>query len=553
MTLDRSRLRWNGWGPVDGPDPTLSRPGIWPLLADALALETPLPLMRPASLDETRLSTPLDRANVKRLEHVVGTGHVLTDALSRASRARGKSYPDLLALRKGDASAAPAAVVLPEGAEQILELFRFASETGLKLVPTGGGTSVVGGAGGPARSPWLAVDTSRMDRVLALDETDRTATFGAGIDGPSLEAALNSRGFTLGHFPQSFRHSTLGGWIAASGAGQQSGRYGRPHDWLIDAEVATPAGLWRTEAFPRSAAGPRLGTLAIGSEGAFGIVTRATVRIRRLPARSDYRGYLFADFASGMSAIRTAVQEGVPAAMLRLSDPEETRLLGSISALGRSHSLARRLSKLYLRGRGVGDRPNLLIAGFEGERLEIRAARRAAERHIGKAGGVAVGVRPGRRWLSSRFDGPSLRDPLLDRGIAVDSLETATLWSNLPDLYRTVREALASAIAEQVPAGSRGLVMTHISHSYPEGASLYFTFLFPQRRGEEIEQWRAIKRAASEAIVAQGATISHHHGVGEDHLPWLGSEKGETGVVLLRALKAALDPRGMLNPGKLIP
>lgn len=553
MTLDRSRLRWNGWGPVDQPDPTVARPGIWSLLADALALEGPLPLTPAASLDATRISRPLGASLVTRLEDVVGQGHVLIDALSRASRARGKSYLDLVTLRKGDASAAPAAVVLPEGAEQVLALFRLAAATGLKLVPTGGGSSVVGGVGGPAESAWLAVDTSRMDRLLALDETDHTATFGAGIDGPSLEAALNARGFTLGHFPQSYRHSTLGGWIAASGAGQQSSRYGRPHDWLVSAEVVTPSGLWRTEAFPRSAAGPRLGMLVIGSEGTLGVVTEATVRVRRVPETRDYRGYLFPDFASGAGAIRACVQDGVPAAMLRLSDADETRFLRAVSSLGKRPSVAARVTALYLRARGVADQPSLLVAGFEGGRREVRRTRRAAERHIARLGGVAVGSGPGRSWLRSRFDGPALRDPLLGRGIGIDSLETATRWSNLPALYHAVRQAVETAITRQARTGGRGVVMTHISHSYPEGASLYFTFVFAQRLGEEIEQWQAIKQAASATIVAHGGTISHHHGVGEDHLPWFGAEKGETGLALLRALKTALDPQELLNPGKLIP
>jgi alkyldihydroxyacetonephosphate synthase len=552
MAIDHRRLRWNGWGLADQPDPLRGKPGVWEFLANSLGVAE-LRHRPPVPLEEAQLSTPLREPMLDELRGIVGAEHVRADRLDRAGRARGKSYPDLLALRAGDLSAAPGAVVLPGSADEVLALLRFAGKAGLAVIPFGGGSSVVGGVTGPSNRAAFTVDVTRLDRLLDFSPVDRTATLEAGIDGPALEAALARSGFMLGHAPQSFLHSTLGGWIAARGAGQQSNRYGRAEDWLVGAELATPTGLWRTEPFPGSAAGPRLGDLVPGSEGTLGIITAATVRIQPLPQVRDHRAYLMPHFAAGREAIRAIVQQGLAVATLRLSDAAETAFLGAFSELGKSRSLGQTLAASWLRARGIAEERCLLIAGYEGGRAAVASLRRAAEHHVRNHRGVAVGRGPGERWYRSRFDGPHLRDPLSDRGVGVDTLETAARWSKLEGLYYGVRQALERSIAAQAPVGGRGVVMAHISHSYSDGASLYFTFLFPQRPGEEIAQWRAIKTAATDAIVACGGTISHHHGVGTDHLPWMSAEKGEVALSLLRAVKATVDPAGIMNPGKLIP
>jgi alkyldihydroxyacetonephosphate synthase len=548
MAIDRTRQRWQGWGPIDAPDPLGDRAGAWEYLAQALGA-TSFATTPALPFEAAMLPPPLEEADLARLSAVVGGDRVLTDSFHRACRARGKSYPDLHLLRSGDAMTAPGAVVLPNSTDEIVAILQQAEGAGLAVIPFGGGTSVVGGAtGGGTRS--IALDLTRMDRLLDLNETDRTATFEAGIDGPALEAALHARGFTLGHAPQSFLYSTLGGWIAASGSGQQSGIYGRAADWFVRAELATPRGVWRTESFPANAAGPWLGRLVVGGEGVFGVIANATVRIRPTPETRDYRGYVLPSFSAGAEAIRNVVQAGVPA-MLRLSDEDETKFLSGFSTFGRRPSLRRRLGEAYLHARGFSRNFCLLIAGFEGEGREVVRVRRAAETEIRRAGGLALGRSVGDRWYERRFHGPDLRDPLLDRGVGVDTLETATRWSNLQRLYEAVRGALAASIAAGSPG--RGVVMTHVSHSYPEGASLYFTFLFLRRPGEEIAQWRAIKTAASAAIMDAGGAITHHHGVGVDHLPWMMREKGPIGVEILRAIRKTVDAKGVLNPGKLIP
>jgi alkyldihydroxyacetonephosphate synthase len=393
-----------------------------------------------------------------------------------------------------------------------------------------------------------------MDRLIEVNTTDNTATAEAGIYGPTLDKALRAQGVTLGHYPQSFEFSTLGGWIAHRGAGQQSGRYGRADKWLVSAKLATPRGLLTTEDFPASSAGPRITDLVLGSEGAFGVITEATFATRAAPVVSQYSAWLFHDFARGAAAIRRAVQERLPFAMLRLSDAEETRFYRAFSEVGKKPGLSGRLANMFLKSRGFDSNACAMIAGFEGDAASVDRARKQFATIAKGLGALSAGSSAGERWYQGRFHGPYLREPMMDRGLGIDTLETAAHWSKLDGLYAGVKKALEDSMRETAPRpGARGIVMCHISHSYPDGASLYFTYIFPRALHGDVAQWQTIKRAATDAIVANGGTISHHHGVGEDHLPWIEQEKGALGVDILRAIKSTLDPKGILNPGKLIP
>ncbi|MGH6871607.1 MAG: FAD-binding oxidoreductase [Rhizomicrobium sp.] len=556
MSADRTKIRWNGWGAAGFKNPVASREEVWTWLAGELGM--PSLLATPARpLEEIALPASALPVDIRaRFVAIIGEDRVRDDTFERAFHALGRSYHDLLRLRAGDLSSAPDVVLYPRGGEEVLAVLACASDAGIAIVPYGGGTSVVGGVTG-ARGPFKAVatlDLSGMKQVGAIDTESMTATAEAGIYGPALEKALHAAKLTLGHYPQSFEFSTLGGWIAHRGAGQQSARYGRPQDWLVSVKLATPRGLLTTESFPASAAGPRLTDLAIGSEGVFGIVTEATVRVQPMPVVKDYHAWLFRDFASGTAAIRQAAQERVPAAMLRLSDADETRFYQAFAAIGRRGGIVARLTKAYLKARKIGDGAAILVAGFEGTQDDVTASAKRFGAIAKQLGAIWAGGKPGTRWYDGRFHGPYLRDPMMDRGVGVDTLETATRWSNIGALYTAVRGAIEKAIADSAPRpGARGIVMCHISHAYRDGASLYFTFIFPRVLDGEIAQWRAIKTAASDAIAAHGGTISHHHGVGEDHLPWIAREKGDLGIDVLRAVKHALDPEGILNPGKLIP
>ncbi|HEV2562846.1 MAG TPA: FAD-binding oxidoreductase [Rhizomicrobium sp.] len=556
MSIERSKLQWNGWGWAAHKDAMAEREDLWAWLANELGM--PSLLATPARPIEDVSIAParLDAMEREKFVSLLGADRVRDDTYERAFHARGRSYHDILHLRAGDLSLAPDAVLYPRSADEVQAALEYANERGIAVVPYGGGTSVVGGvsaSSGPLKAV-VALDLSGMDRLLDVDTMSGTATAEAGIYGPALEKALQAKGVTLGHYPQSYEFSTLGGWIAHRGAGQQSGRYGKAEDWLISAKIATPRGSLSTESFPKSAAGPRLTDFFIGSEGAFGIITEATFRVHAVPKESDFRGFMFRDFTTGAAAIRQAVQEELPFSMLRLSDADETHFYRAFGAIGKKEGIAGKLAKAYLDARGFGGKPSALIAVFEGDAESVGSARKRFAKIAKDLGAISIGRGPGERWRAGRFHGPYLREPLMGRGVGVDTLETATRWSNIETLYSAVRTALENSIRETAPRpGAHGIVMCHISHSYPDGASLYFTYIFPRALDGEIAQWQAIKKAASDAIAANGGTISHHHGVGEDHLPWMAQEKGALGIEILRAIKHTLDPKGILNPGKLIP
>lgn len=555
--MDRRTLRWNGWGLASGGfDLGPHESEIWSWIAEAVGM--PGLEHRPAvDLAEVSLPAPrLPAARLEQLREIVGAEAVHTDVYERCFHARGRSYPDLLALRSGAIDPAPDAVVYPRRAEQVLGILELAKEHGFAVVPFGGGSSVVGGVtsqGGREHEGVVTVDTTAMSRVLEVDERSLTARIEAGIYGPQLEQRLGERGLTLGHYPQSFEFSTLGGWIAARGAGQQSNRYGKAEEWLVGASIATPRGMWSTESFPASAAGPAVGELAAGSEGILGIITDATVRLHHAPEASDVRGYLFRGFLDGVAAAREIMQQGLPVAMLRLSDADETYFLQRFSSLRKPPGTARRVADELLALGGYGEGRAMMLIGVEGEADNVKATVSRTASIVRRHRAFPLGQGAGKSWAKGRFSMPYLRDPLLDRGIAVDTLETCTTWSNLEALHRRVGEAIRSALHEHraIPT-AKAMVMCHVSHCYEDGASLYFTFLFPQAWPEALEQWRAVKHAASEAIADGGGTISHHHGVGTDHAPWLRREKGEVGYAVLRALKHDVDPQGVLNPGKVL-
>ncbi|MBL9099623.1 MAG: FAD-binding oxidoreductase [Myxococcales bacterium] len=566
MTTERRKLRWNGWGLAHASfDLGSNEATVWAYIAAALGRDKLVP--HPAvPLPEIHIpATRLADDTLGALQDVVGSEHLKTDRFERAFHARGKSYLDLLAVRAGElGEQVPDAVVYPGDAEEVQGLVDLALTRDLALVPFGGGSSVVGGvtASRGAHQAVITVDMTRMRRLLTLDEVSHCATLEAGVYGPDLEQQLQSRGYTLGHYPQSFEFSTLGGWVAARGAGQQSNRYGKAEKWLLGARLATPRGAWHTESFPASAVGPNTNQFVLGSEGTLGIITEATVRIHPVPAHKDYRGYLFRSFAEGAAAIREIVQRQIPVAMLRLSDASETHFLQTFSAARHPPGVATRLGSRVVAMRGYGEGRCLLLVGLEGEHEAVLEAqvltRSACERH----NGLGIGSSPGTKWYAGRFMMPYLRDPLLDRGVAVETLETATRWANILPLYHDIDAALRESLRANAAApGDRAIVMCHISHAYEDGASLYFTTVFPQRLADSPAasaasaraQWLAVKQAATDAMLTGGGTVSHHHGVGTDHVPWLAREKGPVGLAALTAIKHSLDPDGAMNPGKLLP
>ncbi len=526
-------MKWDAWG-----DPHAAKPlsdGIRGLLEQALGVGgAPLAELEPAQvkLRPSALS-PADR---DALSEIVGAGYCGIDDRARLLRAGGKSTLDLLRRRDPGVQDAPDAVLLPGDEDQIAAILRLCEQRSIAVVPFGGGTSVVGGLD-PVRGQFKAVislDLRRLDELHSLDEVSGEAELGAGVTGPEAERLLGARGFSLGHFPQSFQFATIGGFAATRSSGQDSAGYGRFNDMVRGLRAVTPAGVLDLGRAPESAAGPDLRQLLIGSEGVFGIITRVRVRVHPAPAATRYEAWSFPDFATGADALRAVAQTGTGPTVLRLSDEAETGVnLATTDNIGENTITGGCLA----------------ITVFEG--TEAHAESRHAETRalLEAKGGTSLGEAPAHAWEHGRFNAPYLRDSLLSAGALCETLETATNWSNVPALKSAVTEALTTALAE---TGTPALVLCHISHVYPTGASLYFTVVAGQR-GNPIEQWRKAKTAASDAMMRTGATITHHHAVGADHRPWMRDEVGDLGVQVLRAVKATLDPAGILNPGKLIP
>lgn len=520
------RSEWDAWGT----EPARLPAGAKAILATLLPGKAhPVP-RRSAPVLTPSLLTDDDAA---ALRAVVGEDGVVTGDEERMLHLGGKSTPDLLRRRLDEPQSAPDAVVLPGDHEQTSAVLTLCDRLDIAVVPFGGGTSVVGGVDPDrgAHRAVIALDLRRTAALLDLDEVSLLATFGAGTTGPQAEELLGDRGFTLGHFPQSFHHASIGGYAATRSSGQASRGYGRFDDLVHALRIASPAGDLALGRAPASAAGPDLRQLFLGSEGAFGVLTEVTVRIRPRPAATAYAAWTFPDFESAAAAFREATQRGIRPTVLRLSDETETRVNAAMGG---------HLTRLS----GC-----LAVATFEGaDRSEAERARDEVDRVFARHGGKSRGEGPAQSWERGRFASPALRDTLLDAGVLAETLETAATWAGLPGLKAAVTAALSASLSA---AGTKPIVLCHISHVYPAGASLYFTVVAALTETPQ-QQWAEAKDAASRAIVEAGGTISHHHAVGRDHRPYLEAEVGILGMDLLRAVKAVLDPRGIMNPGALV-
>ncbi|WP_254409436.1 FAD-binding oxidoreductase [Streptomyces sp. AC495_CC817] len=525
---DDRLMRWNGWGdPAKAKDLPLAVRTLLPLLLGRIRKPEPA-----AALDEVRvLPSRATADDLAAFAAAVGEENVLIDAEARIRHAGGRSTPDLLR-RRAVEQATPDAVLRPATHDEVRACLDVAMERGLAVIPFGGGTSVVGALdpepGG--RHAVVSLDLQRLTGLLRLDEFSGEAVLAAGTTGPDAESLLGARGFELGHYPQSFRYATIGGFAAARSSGQNSAGNGRFDTMVTGLRVATPTGDLELGRSPGSAAGPDLVRVFLGSEGIFGVITEVRVRVHPVPRARLFESWTFPDFRSGADGMRRVAQSAGGPTVIRLSDESETAV--SLAQVGR-------IGKALAKGASV-------ITVYEGDDIAERRSRTSAL--LSAAGGVSAGEGAAEDWLEGRFDGPYLRDALLDAGVFCETLETATTWSQLAALKAAVEEALKSGFAD---AGAKSYVMCHVSHVYPTGASLYFTVL-AGIRSEPLPVWETVKARVNDAILASGGTISHHHAVGRDHAPWLAQEIGDTGVRILAAIKRELDPRGIMNPGAVI-
>lgn len=493
--------------------------------------------------DLTVAPSRLPAQTLAALEAAVGADAVDVSDDTRKRYAGGLSYLDLMS-RRLDRLTPSDVVVRPRNAAEVAAVLAVCEQHACAVVTFGGGTSVVGGlrAGDVAR-PTVLLRTDRMADLIDVDQESHLVTVGPGMTGPELERLLAPRGLTLGHFPQSWQRASIGGYVATRSAGQSSSGYGRSDEMVESLVVTTPRGQWRLGTVAASAAGPDLRELLVGSEGAFGVITEVTLRVRSAPAWRSYTAVMFPDFQAGVAAFRDMAQHQADATVMRLSDPEETAV--TLATSGPEGRVADALEK-YLGLRRVRE-PSLAIVGWEGSRSSVVARRVEGLAMLRRHGGVSLGPSVGASWLRHRFDGPFLRDVLLDNGYLVETLETAAHWSRLAELKSAVTGALQRSLADEGPGP---YVMAHVSHVYETSASLYFTVL--ARASEDpLAQWRAAKQAATDAMVTAGGTVTHHHAIGRDHAPWLAQEIGSLGVEVLHAVKATLDPAGIMNPGVL--
>jgi alkyldihydroxyacetonephosphate synthase len=545
-------MKWWGWGDENVEFDMAPRPDLWRYIQSQLNMADDVPVTPPVAFENIKLPEP--KTNGGFLGDI-GALAVAASAKERLIHAMGKSFRDLWRVRHGLVPYAPDCVVYPESEADVCALVQAAGRHGVHLIPFGGGSNIAGclEPARPLSRMTVSVDMRRMNRLLALDTESETARFETGVMGPHLEAQLNRAGYTLGHFPDSFLFSTLGGWVATRSAGMQSDRYGKIEDMVLAIRMVTPAGTIETREVPKASNGIDVRAFCIGSEGTLGIITEVLLAVHRAPERKATYGYLFPNFTSGLAAMRECRRAGCVPVLTRLNDPNKTAL--SFAYRTRQPVWKRQVGKLvkaYIAGvrRIRLEEACLMLAGFEGTPRTFARGRDAAEAVYRKYGAVRLGAEPGRAFQKGKYDFPYLRDFLLDRGVVADVSETATVWRKIAGVYHAARASIANAIAAE---GMPGWVGCHISHSYHSGASLYFTFAFTgsSRQEEVLSQYLRVKRAAEDAFLASGATLSHHHAVGYEHLPWLERDVSAAGMAGIRGLKQGLDKDDLMNPGKL--
>jgi alkyldihydroxyacetonephosphate synthase len=471
------------------------------------------------------------------LKSIAGNENVQSDDFSRAKFSCGKFYAELLDMRLNLVPNPPDAVVSPRSHDELIKIVEYCSQERIPVIPVGGQSSVTGALQAPLGGIELNL-TKHLNKIERINIANKTVTVQAGICGPALEDELNRHGFTCGHFPQSFEYSTVGGWIAAKGAGQSSTGYGKIEDMVVALKVVTPAGVIETKEFPRTAQGWDIFRLFIGAEGTLGIITEATLNIHNYrPQNTSYASFIFKSFEQAVAAMQKIIQSeyGKPH-LFRISDPDETDIAFKTKGFDNSFSdkLLKRLGFL------PGNR-SLMFAAVEGDKDYTKFVLNKIKRTAKKGKAMYIGKSPVKKWLDQRYSSAYMRDPLMDMGIMSDTLETAVTWENILKVW-----SAAHAFISQRP---KTIIMIHISHVYESGANLYFTFLSPMEKGNEKNDFAAFHKGLVDTILENGGSLSHHHGVGRVLAPWMEAHLGKTSMAVLAAVKKHFDPNNIMNPG----
>ena len=549
-------MKWWGWGVEGVSFHHEDKPAFRPFLIKIIDLDVNTPPAAPMSLDDLPIPAPLISDQLlAELTDAVGADNVVQDDLDRIVHTYGKSARDLLRIRAGDIPRAPDVVIYPGNEAEVQLIVDRAVAADAVIIPYGGGTSFSGSLSVPEDEtrPVISLDLGRLNQLIDIDEESGLARIQAGALGPDLEEQLGERGWVLGHYPDSFTHSTLGGWVATRSSGMQSDKYGDISDIARGMRVVMPGKVLEVRPIPATSTGPSVREMVLGSEGRLGVITEVTVQVRRIPEVRVILGYLFPSWEAGLAAMQEISTSGAHPSITRVSDAKETAFSFATRKKKSGISISSLISKALMRvleRRGWKlDEVCLSFIGYEGGKAHVARQKKIVKDIVGKHGGILVGKGPGVLYDQKKFDMPYLRDFVLDRGAIGDVSDTAAPWSKLMPLYRNVMGAAEKAFAQ---VGVTGYIMCHLSHSYYSGACLYFTFAFKHDGVDALGQYERVKNAIQQAFVDSDGTLSHHHAVGTEHAAWLEQDISAPGVHMIDGLFTAMDPGRNFNPGKIV-
>jgi alkyldihydroxyacetonephosphate synthase len=553
---DVKHMKWWGWGVEGVSFHHENKPAFRPFVINAIDLDVNTPPIAPMSLDDLSIPAPMISDQLlAELIDAVGAENAVKDDLDRLVHTYGKSLRDLLRIRAGDIPRVPDVVVYPGNEAEVQLIVDRAVAADTVIIPYGGGSNISGSLHAPEDETRtvISVDLGRLNQVIDIDEDSGLARIQAGAQGPDLEEQLGKQGWTLGHFPDSFTHSTLGGWVATRSSGMQSDKYGDISDIARGMRVVMPGKVLEVRPLPHTSTGPSVREMVLGSEGRLGVITEVTVQVHRIPEVRLILGYLFPSWEASLAAMHDISTSDAHPSITRVSDARETAFSFATrkksSRISISSLISKGLMKVLERRGWDLDAVCLSFIGHEGGKAHVARQKKIVKDIVSRHGGIVVGKGPGELYDQKKFDTPYIRDFLLDRGAVGDVSETAAPWSKLLPLYNNV-----IAAAEKIYArlGVTGWIMCHLSHSYHSGACLYFTFAFKHDGVDPLGQYEPLKNAIQQAFVDCGGTLSHHHAVGTEHAAWLEQDISAPGVHMIDGLFTAMDPGRNFNPGKII-
>ena len=546
--------KWWGWGAEGIQFSFADKPKFAPFVMDVIGVDVTKPAPRVAELSSFDIpSTQLSDGLRAALNDAIGEEFVVDDDEYRVIHAFGRGVRDLVRVRRGQFGRLPDAVVYPGSEADVVAIVNAAVAHDAVVIPYGGGSNIVGAleAVPTETRQVLSIDMGRMNKVLEIDDASSLARIEAGVLGPDMEIQLNAKGWTMGHFPDSFVWSTLGGWIATRSTGMQSDKYGDIADITRGLRMVMDGQVLVLRPLPSSSSGPSVREMVLGSEGRLGIITEAWVNVHRLPPVREIQAYFFPNYDAGLQAMQWITESDAAPSITRVMDANETQfsMANGKKSSRVSHLMTRAIQEVMTRKGWDLNQIALGFVGYEGTAVHVRYEKSLVSKIVSRAGGMSVGKGPGVLYDQKKYDIPYIRDFLLDRGIPADVSETATPWSLLKQIHDTT---VAAANAAMEKAGVQGFIMCHLSHSYHSGACQYFTFAINDSSEHNMESYDLVKRAIQQSFMDNGGTISHHHGVGEEHSPWLDQDISPAGVFIQRKLFDGVDPDHRFNPGKII-